>query len=310
MPHFHLSVCRLVHEGLATLVAFRMARSRPATIQVSFNDYGFELSSPADLFVAESAWRDLLAVECLAEDLHECTNTHRVGAAAVQGDRTGRGFGCPGFPGQPKPARALQASSGLLYDVFSKYDDNLLLHQARREILERHLEWNRLRDTLETLTHRRIVKVHCRQLTPFAFPLWADQLGSSLTTETFTSRLEQMLAQLERAAQHLHDPAHRQSGRRRVEYHKIRLRLEFRFCRQELFQIRQAFFEFLDAGQQLRQPAGAGQAFALLVCSHGGIAGACAPPGRSSVTPLRAPSFACGPTRTWPAIPHCAATIT
>lgn len=201
---------RLVHEGLATLTAFRLARMRPATIEVSFNDYGFELSSPSDLFVEESTWRQLLSPTDLLRDLHECLDTHELGKRQFREIARVAGLVIQGYPGQPKPARSLQASSGLLYDVFAKYDpNNLLLRQARDEILERQLEWPRLRDTLEALTQRRLIKVHCRHLTPFAFPLWADQLGSSLTTESFTSRLEQMLAQLETAAQQLNAPDHR-----------------------------------------------------------------------------------------------------
>jgi len=44
------------------------------------------------------------------------------------------------------------------------------------------------------------VKVYTRRLTPMAFPLWADMLSSSLSTESFGSRLEKMLMELEQAA--------------------------------------------------------------------------------------------------------------
>lgn len=201
---------RLVHEGLATLAAFRFARSRPATIQVHFNDYGFSLTSTTDLFVDEATWRSLLSLDHLLEDLSECMNTHELARRQFREIARVAGLVLQGFPGNPKGAKSLQASSGLMYDVFVRYDpENLLLEQARKEILERQLEWTRLRDTLSQLRERRMVKVLCQRLTPLAFPLWADNLGSSFTTETFASRLGEMLSQLEQAAQNLTDPENR-----------------------------------------------------------------------------------------------------
>src|SRR4029079_9384661 len=37
---------RMVHEGLAALLAFRLARRQPITFTLSVNDYGLELLSP------------------------------------------------------------------------------------------------------------------------------------------------------------------------------------------------------------------------------------------------------------------------
>ena len=61
-----------------------------------------------------------------------------------------------GYPGQTPSNRQLQASSGLLYDVFAQYDpDNLLLAQAVREVLERQLEAPRLAAALARLRGSR-----------------------------------------------------------------------------------------------------------------------------------------------------------
>jgi ATP-dependent Lhr-like helicase len=59
-------------------------------------------------------------------------------------------------PGQS--ARQLQASSGLLYDVFNDYDpDNLLLQQSLREVLDRRLEAPRLAAALDRMRRDRVV---------------------------------------------------------------------------------------------------------------------------------------------------------
>jgi ATP-dependent helicase Lhr and Lhr-like helicase len=196
---------RLVHEGLGTLVAYRLTQSQAATIQVQYNDYGFALTSKSDVFVDEAAWRKLLSEENLLEDLSACMNTHELAKRQFREVARVAGLVMQGYPGQSKGARSLQTSSALMYDVFARYDPgNLLLEQSRREIMERQLEWTRLRETMLSLTKQNIVKVYTQRLTPLAFPLWAEGAGSnSLTTETFTSKLASMLGQLETAAQNL-----------------------------------------------------------------------------------------------------------
>ena len=201
---------RLVHEGLGTLVAWRMARHRSVSITVSFNDYGFELSSRDDLSADEKMWRELLSTDHLTEDLMACMNTAELAKRQFRGIARVAGLVMQGFPGNPKTTKSLQVSSGLLFDVFTKYDPgNLLLGQAQREILEQQLELTRLQATLESLRSRTLVQIFTKHLTPMAFPLWADMLSSSLTTENFASRLEKMLNELEQAAQYPDAPENR-----------------------------------------------------------------------------------------------------
>jgi ATP-dependent Lhr-like helicase len=106
-----------------------------------------------------------------------------------------------GYPGQQRTARQLQASSGLLYDVFSNYDpDNLLLRQSRTEVLERQLEHTRLISTLRSLQAARIVRRRPQRLTPLAFPLVVARLRERLSSEKLSDRIARMTLQLEKAA--------------------------------------------------------------------------------------------------------------
>ncbi|MGI8602856.1 MAG: DEAD/DEAH box helicase [Verrucomicrobiales bacterium] len=192
---------RLVNEGLGMLAAYRMSRAGPISIQVTPNDYGIELHSPAPFDLSADEWRALFTADRLLEDLFGCLNTAELGRHQFREVARVAGLVIQGFPGNPKTARALQASSGLLYDVFAKYDpQNLLLEQAQREILERQLEIARLRDTLEGIRGKEIVLLPCERLSPMAFPLWADSISANFSTEDFATRLQKMLAQLEAAA--------------------------------------------------------------------------------------------------------------
>jgi ATP-dependent Lhr-like helicase len=95
----------------------------------------------------------------------------------------------------------VQASSGLFYEVFSRYDpENLLLHQARREVLERQLEKSRLGQTLERLANARLVIVEPKHPTPFSFPLLVERVRERLSSEKLADRVRKMQSSLEKVA--------------------------------------------------------------------------------------------------------------
>jgi ATP-dependent Lhr-like helicase len=76
----------------------------------------------------------------------------------------------------------------------------MLLAQARREVLERHFEFRRLQDTLESLARRDIRVVETTRLSPLAFPIWAEHIQSRLTTQGWLERIADMARELEEAA--------------------------------------------------------------------------------------------------------------
>jgi len=85
--------------------------------------------------------------------------------------------------------------------VFRDHDpENLLLDQARREVLEQELDLQRLRQTLSQLRARRPVSVRLERPTPFAFPLMVERLREQVSTETLADRVARMVSDLERAA--------------------------------------------------------------------------------------------------------------
>ena len=106
-----------------------------------------------------------------------------------------------GYPGAPKSARQLQASSSLFYDVFRKYDpDNLLLTQAQEEVLRQELEVDRLERTLLRLQTRQLDIREVARPTPFAFPLLVERFREHLSSEKLADRIARMVQALEIAA--------------------------------------------------------------------------------------------------------------
>ncbi|MCZ8129674.1 MAG: ligase-associated DNA damage response DEXH box helicase [Steroidobacteraceae bacterium] len=193
---------RAVHEGLATLVAHRLSRERPATFTLSFNDYGFELLSPEPIGIDAQGLARALAPDGLVDALVAAVNVSEVARRQFRDIARIAGLVLQGLPGRAKTTRQLQASSGLVYDVLVRYDpDNRLVAQATREVLEGQLEAARLRECLENLAGRPVALVEPPRLTPLAFPLWAEALQSQVvSTEDWETRVLRMVETLERAA--------------------------------------------------------------------------------------------------------------
>ncbi len=206
---------RLVHEGLGALLAHRISQAAPRSLQLSANDYGIEFLSP-DPFDAIPPWPQLLDPEGLADDIVHALNAAELSKRRFRGVARVAGLLITG-PGGRASARQLQASSGLLFDVLTRWDpDNLLLAQARTEALESELELTQLKwgiERLSRLAKGGLVEVETPRLTPLAFPLWAERLHARVSTERWIDRVTRMAATLERAAGSGRPPRGRRGAR-------------------------------------------------------------------------------------------------
>ena len=192
---------RLVHEGLAALFAYRLSRLTPISFTLAANDYGLELLSAEAAPLDEALERGLLSPHNLFEDLPAALNASEMAKRQFREIARIAGLIFPGFPRSGKTARQLQASSGLFFDVLERHDpSNLLLSQARREVLERQLERSRLGRTLERLATARVVTLTPRRTPPLAFPLLVDRARDRVSSETLAERIRRMQLSLERAA--------------------------------------------------------------------------------------------------------------
>ena len=188
---------RLVHEGLAALVAWRIARSRPATLTMAVNDWGFELAGRDAVATDERTWRRLLSPANLLDDLLACMNGTEMARRHFREIARVAGL----VSGGRRSDRQTQASAGLIFDVLAEHDaDNMLLAQARREVLERQFEFRRLHETLTGLASKEIRIVETTRLSPLAFPIWAEFVQSRLTTKDWLAQIADMARDLEQAA--------------------------------------------------------------------------------------------------------------
>ena len=202
---------RLVHLGLAGLLAWRASQQVPNTFSIAVNDYGLELLSakPVD-------WPALLP-HLIGEATHSTVGEGMEGGledevlASLNATEMARrrfreiariaGLIFQSHPGEQRSSRQLQASSSLYYDVFAQYDPgNLLLAQARAELLVQELDMDRLAQTLQRMKGQQLSVHMLERPTPFALPLMVERFRERLSTESLGDRLARMVQALEVAA--------------------------------------------------------------------------------------------------------------
>jgi len=192
---------RHVHEGLAALVAWRLSKLAKITATLTPNDYGFELLAETLPPLDGAALKALLSPTDLDIDLPASLNAAEMAKRRFREIARVAGLVFEGYPGNGKTVKQVQVSSGLLYDVLSKYDrDNLLTRQALAEVLEHQLDYRRLKVAVQTISTQDVTIVDTPRFTPLAFPLWAERIGSRLSTEDWKDRVLKMAASLEKAA--------------------------------------------------------------------------------------------------------------
>ena len=193
---------RAVHEGLAALLALRLARRDPNSYAFAVNDYGLALSATQAITLDAGTLAEALSETQLVEDLMESLNMAELARRQFRDIARISGLLPPSLPGRaPRSLRQLQASSGLLYDVLRTHDPgHMLLGQAEREVLEAQLDVRALADTLARCRARELVLVSPPSLTPLGFPLWAESVRGHLSTEDWRSRVQRAALQLEARA--------------------------------------------------------------------------------------------------------------
>ena len=188
---------RLVHDGLAALVAWRIASRRPSTLQLSATDWGLQLAGRDPPPTDTRSWRALLSPANVLEDLLECLNSTEMARRHFREVARVAGL----VSGAQRSQRQTQASAGLIFDVLCEHDaGNMLLEQTRREVLEQQFEFQRLKESLEKIARQEIVIVETPRLSPLAFPIWAEQIQSRLSTQDWLAQIAGMAQELETAA--------------------------------------------------------------------------------------------------------------
>ena len=192
---------RLVHEGMASLLAYRLTRQQPTTLSMACNDHGIVLQSPHPIAIEKAISEGLFSTDRLEDDICQSMNANAMAKRQFRQIARVSGLIQAGPPGQRKSTSYVQASSNLFFDLFCEYDPtNLLLEQCRREVLEQQFEWTRLDRVLKRLQQATIRLTYPTRVTPFAFSLMVDKFRERVSSETLSQRIARMQNALETKA--------------------------------------------------------------------------------------------------------------
>lgn len=188
---------RAIHEGMSSLLAYRISLLMPITCSLAFNDYGFELLSDREINIQEILDNNLFTPEYMLSDLQKSLNSNEMARRKFRDIAVISGMVFTGYPEKGVKMKHLQSSSQLLFDVFRDFeDDNLLYQQAYTETFEHQLEEGRLRLALERIAEQDIYWKQCTQPTPLSFPIITDRLREKLSNEKLADRIKRMMAKL------------------------------------------------------------------------------------------------------------------
>src|SRR5471032_2898523 len=142
----------------------------------------------------------LFSTEHLLEDMLASLNAAELSKRQFREIARVAGLVFQGYPGQPKTNRQVQATSGLIYEVFARWEpSNPLLGQAEREVLERQLEFSRLSEALRRIAGTAVVVRQTHKPSPFAFPIMVSRFREKLSNEKLADRVRRMQLEYDKA---------------------------------------------------------------------------------------------------------------
>ncbi len=187
---------RFVHEAMSSLLAYRIGLLEPISFSMAFNDYGFELLSPTPFDPQLIFDNNLFTSQDLLQDLVASLNAGEMAKRKFRDIAVIAGMVYQGLYGHNKKSKHLQASTELLFSIFRDHEPgNLLYRQAYTETFEEAMEEQRLRQALDSIAGKEILFMRCDKPSPFAFPILADRLRASLSSEKLEQRLERLVKQ-------------------------------------------------------------------------------------------------------------------
>jgi len=191
--YFYPMEGKYVHDVLAALIAYRISVSQPISFSMASNDYGFEILTDLNVEVENFLELDIFSTENLMDDITASINNTEIAKRNFRVIASIAGLIFQGYPGRNMTFKHLQASTSMIFKVFEEYDPhNLLLEQAKREVLSLNFEEERLTKAIERINEQKFVVKRLVQPTPFCFPIMVDRLREKFTTETLSARIEKM----------------------------------------------------------------------------------------------------------------------
>lgn len=184
---------RLVHEVMATLIAFRISKLLPISFSIAMNDYGFELFTDIEFEFTPEQYRSIFDREHLMQDVAGSINAAEMARHKFRDIAVIAGLVVQNSYGKQRNNKSLQSSSGIIFKVLEEYEPgNLLVRQAYDEVFNQQLEEPRLIAAFNRIAESKIVYQFSKTFTPLSFPIKVDSLRQSLSSEDLMTRIEKI----------------------------------------------------------------------------------------------------------------------
>ncbi|WP_118195395.1 ligase-associated DNA damage response DEXH box helicase [Albibacterium indicum] len=184
---------RLVHEVMASLIAYRISKLYPISFSMAMNDYGFELFSDSEINLDNDQLRKILTKENLMTDVFSSINATEMAKRKFRDIAVISGLVVQNIPGSQRSFKSIQSSSGIIFQVLEEHDpQNLLLRQTYMEVFNQQLEEPRLMAAFERISRSKIIYRESSKFTPLSFPIKVDSLRQSLSSEDLAKRIAKM----------------------------------------------------------------------------------------------------------------------
>ncbi len=186
---------RLVHEGMAAILAYRIGQITQITFSLAMNDYGFELLSDQEIPIEKAIEKGVFSAKNLTEDVMHSVNGVEMARRRFRDIARIGGLVFQGYPGKALKTRHIQANSQLFFNVFENYEkENLLLLQAYDEALNFQLELGRMTLAFNRINTQKIIIKTIEKPSPFCFPILVDGLSrDKFSNEDREARIQKMI---------------------------------------------------------------------------------------------------------------------
>ncbi|MCP1996464.1 ligase-associated DNA damage response DEXH box helicase [Flavobacterium sp. HSC-61S13] len=185
---------RIVHEVMATVIAYRISKIVAISFSIAMNDYGFELFTDQPIPLDEDILKQLLTVESLMADVFSSINATEMALHKFREIAVISGMVIQTYPGAQRNNKSLQASSSIMFKVLEDFEpQHLLLRQAYTEVFNQQLEEVRLMQAFIRIAASTIIYKESDFFTPLSFPIKVDSLRQSLSSENLATRIEKMI---------------------------------------------------------------------------------------------------------------------
>ncbi|WP_257658092.1 ligase-associated DNA damage response DEXH box helicase [Parapedobacter lycopersici] len=188
---------KLVHEGMAAILAYRIGQAHPHSFSISSNDYGFELLSAEPFELDRQQVVQLFDPAALMHDINHGVNVEEMAKRTFRDIASISGLMFNGYPGKRQKTKHLQAHASLFFKVFAEYEpENLLYQQAFDEVYDLQLQMARMHRAFLRMQQQQLIYMKNDRFSPFAFPIFTESFRTRYSNEDWAKQLEKLKKEL------------------------------------------------------------------------------------------------------------------